>query len=190
MAINSFDTLSARIAQYLKRQDLAALIPDFISLAEETFDKTIYTKDRRVSYIFTPMQDVNSLPSDWRRVIEVYMFGKLLDFFPDDFNSQHIRHGYQIQGNQIIFAVPQLGLTRIDYYQTLEALSDSNESNWLLESSPSCYLYGTLCQAAIYMRDDARLAQWSGLLDLAISNLSDDDELTQRPESTLVMRAG
>lgn len=197
MAIESFDDLVTNMAFYMKRQDLSSLIPNFIQLAESTFDKTVYVKARRVSYIFTPLQAVNPLPSDWKRVIQVWVLGQQLDFFPSDWDSAYaggtipqISNGYQIVDNNLVLSVRQLALTQLDYYQTLEGLSTANESNWLLEAAPDVYLWGALSQAAIYMRDNTLLGTWSSLASAAMQQFVDDDTLSQRPESTLTIRAG
>lgn len=193
MSIESYDDLQARMALYLKRQDLAALIPDFIMLAEEQFDNTIFTRARRDSFIITPYDYTLQLPSGWKRVIDVWYDSKQLQFRGPGVTTAYSGSStpdaygiYQIVGNTLAFSASsaQLGaLLQIDYYDTLEGLSDTNESNWLLEDSPTTYLFGSLVQAAIYARDDQRLQLWSTLMDQAIAAMLTSDGLSQTPEN-------
>jgi hypothetical protein len=194
----SYAQLQTLMGQYMKRQDLNNLIPSFISLAEEWFDDNVYTRARRDTYTFALLQNVVQLPSDWKRVIKAYYNGNNLDFMPMEFNSAYakgnpnnIYNGYQIIGDNVSISVQDLGgICQIDYYTTLEPLSDTNTSNWLLEDSPNTYLFGSLYQAGIYMRDDARAQQWMMLRDMAIQSKVDADERAKSVEAPLTIRAG
>src|SRR5215469_1366150 len=180
--IENYSQLQTLMAQYMKRQDLNNLIPTFISLAEEWFDDNVYTKARRSQYIFVPNQNVTPLPSDWKRTINTWYNGQRMEFFPSDFNGAYAGgspyenvNTIQIIGDNIVINQAQLGGTcQIDYYVTLEPLSDTNVSNWLLEDSPTTYLYGSLAVAGVYMRDDTRAVQWQTLRDMAIQSKIDD----------------
>jgi len=196
MSIASYSDLQSKMAQFLKRQDLTALLPDFIRIAEQHFDRNIYTRSRRASFSLTPSGTQVSLPSDWGRLIRAYYNGKTLDYFPNDFSSGYangqtnrIGYGYQIEGDTLSLSVPQLGgVLRVDYCTVIEPLSTSNTSNWLLEDAPDIYLYGALHEAAVYIRDDARMTLWLQKRDAAVQDLIDDDTAAKVPEQPLVMR--
>jgi hypothetical protein len=186
------------MAQYMKRQDLTNLIPTFINMAEEWFDDNVYTRARRDSYIFAVNQSVMQLPSDWKRIINAWYNGIRMEFYPSDFNGAYANgspyvqaNTIQIEGdNAVLNVVTYGGICQIDYYTTLEPLSDTNVSNWLLEDSPTTYLFGALTQAGIYMRDDARAMQWQQLRDMAIDSKISDTERSKTQEGPLTIRAG
>lgn len=46
------------------------------------------------------------------------------------------------------------------YYKKLDALSDSNTSNWLITDVPDLILFASLCEAAPWTQDDARIPLW------------------------------
>lgn len=194
--IADYDDLQTTMQRFMKRNDLASLIPDFISIAENHFDRNIYTRQRLSSFSITTSGSQIGLPSDWGRVKRAYYNGKTLDYFPGDFESGYangentrIGYGYQILGDTLSLSVPQFGqVLRIDYYTVIEPLSDTNPSNWLLEDAPDVYLYGALHEAAVYMRDDTRMTLWLQKRDAAIQDLIDDDNLAKVPEQPLVMR--
>lgn len=196
MGIASYSDLQTSMKRWLKRADLSDLFPDFIMLAEAHFDRTIYTRNARATFQITPGSPRVSLPSDWRRVIRAYYGGATLAPFPADFDSayagssnQPIAFGYQIQGSTLTLSVPQLGQAlRLDYYTVIEPLSDTNQSNWLLEDAPDVYLFGALHEAAVYTRDDARATLWGQKRDAAVGELIDDDTAAKVPEQPLTIR--
>lgn len=201
MTIESYDDLQARMAKYLKRADLVELIPDFIMLAEEQFDNTIFTRARRDSFIITPYEYTLQLPSGWKRVIDAWYDSRQLQFRGAGTNTAYSNtdapdaYGvYQIVGNTFAFSAAnaQLGAKlQIDYYDSLEPLSETNVSNWLLEDSPTTYLFGALVQAAIYTRDDSRLQLWTAMMEQATNAMLTADTLSQTPENgPLVISAG
>lgn len=200
MSILSYSDLQTNVAAYAKRQDLSALIPTFISLAEEWFNRELKVKARRTSFLVTPTQPNVAIPSDSQKIIKVWYGGLQLDFFPPSFNSsyaggplqaQDFWNGYQIDGDTLTLGVPQMGqVLQIDYYQQLEPLSDTNVSNWLLEDGQTAYLFGTLMQLAIYTRDLTSLQLWQTLRDQAIASMEQDDDESQRPDDPLTIRAG
>jgi hypothetical protein len=196
--IQVYDDLIAAVAKYIKRQDLAAMIPDWIQFAEDYFDKKIYVTARRASYIATPLQAVFPMPSDVKQPIQAYMGGHELDFYPIGWDSQYaggtarvISNGWQIIGNFISLSVPQLAqVFQLDYYQTLEGLSTTNESNWLLEDAPSIYLCGVLHEGFSYTRDVEKATYWLQKRDFMIESYIDDDTSSRHPAGQLTMRAG
>ena len=193
----SYSQLQTTMQKYMKRMDLNALIPTFIGLAEEWLDENVYTLARETSYVFTPLQAVNPLPSDYKRIIRVWANGELLDFFPTDFDSSYaggsiptIGNGYQLVNNNLVLSVPQFTKTQIDYYAILEGLSDTNVSNWLFEDSPNTYLWASLVQAAIYMRDTNLQTTWDALLQRSLGSYQSDDDKARYMDGPLTIRAG
>lgn len=198
MPVTDYNSLVTDVQKYLKRQDLSAMLPDFIQFAEDYFDKKIYVNARRSQFIWTPQGAVFASPSDMKQPIQAYYMGRLLDFFPIGFESSYaggngakLAFGYQFIGNNISLSVPQYGqVFTLDYYKTLEPLSTSNPSNWLMEDSPSIYLAGVLFEAFAYVRDLEKSAYWLQKRDGAIQDYIDDDVSSRHPQGPLTIRAG
>lgn len=191
MPLQSYSDLQASMGRWLKRPDLQGLFPDFITLAEQNFDRKIKTRSRRGRYSITPTTNRVALPTDWGRVISAEFGSKPLDFFAASSDVRMIAFGYQVKGDTLILTVPQLG-QRLDleYYVLIEPLSTSNTSNWLLEDAPDIYLWGALAEAADYIRDDANQQKWLARRDQAISDFVDDDSEAKTPQDQpLDMRA-
>lgn len=191
MSLTSFTDLQASMKKWLKRPDLETMFPDFVLLAEQHFDRTIKTRARRSHFAITPSTGYVSLPSDWGRVINAKFGGRPLDFFPASTDERRIVFGYRILGDKLALTVPQLG-QRLDlhYYIAIEGLSDSNQSNWLLEDAPDIYLWGALAEGADYIRDSESRDKYIARRDAAIAEFIDDDAESKTPEDQpLDMRA-
>lgn len=201
MALTDYSQLQASIADYLNREDLSAVIPDFISLAEARLNRVIRNRRMVTQATITIDGQYEALPTD-------YLESKLLvinDTTPyacefrtlassADINWQ--RDGtagkpayYSVSGLQFQFT-PTPDATynaTLTYYAKIEALS-SVGINWLLLSHPDIYLYASLLQAAPYLHDDERLMVWGGLLKTALDELEVEDQRAQYNASPLVMR--
>lgn len=49
----------------------------------------------------------------------------------------------------------------LDYYAQLQTLSGNTSTNWVSTYHPDLYIYGMLKEAAVFLKDDARLAGWT-----------------------------
>lgn len=198
MPIVDYNSLVAKAQMFLKRQDLSGMLPDFIQFAEDYFDKNVYVNARRAQFIWTPQSGVFASPSDMKQPIQAYYMGRLLDFFPIGFESSYaggngnkLAFGYQLVGDNISLSVPQFGqVFTLDYYKTLEPLSPSNPSNWLLEDAPTVYLAGVLFEAFAYIRDYEKSAYWMQKRDATMQDYIDDDTASRHPQGPLTIRAG
>jgi len=210
MTIQSYADLQSAVGAWLKRPDLiASQVPNFIMLAEQLFERKIYTRARRANYTTTPTDSLVELPSDWCKIIRAYYNGRTLPFFPNDLESSYaggpnnaIRFGYQLQGDNMTLSVSGNstgfgnnndgllvpGVLSIDYYTVLESLSTANTSNWLLEDAPDLYLAGALFEGFMYVLDAQIASFWQGRRDQAIQDLIDDDSFSRTPEQPLVRR--
>lgn len=185
MALNSYSSLKSSIADWLNRDDLTSVIPDFISLAEAQLERRLPTQKtikRANASIDTPF---SALPSDFLSCKSLVLTStaptQQLIFLTEDeldakkyvYRTSGTPKYFALVGNQIeVLPAPDTSYTaELTYSATLAKLSDSNTSNWLLERHPDVYLYGALLQAAPYLRDDDRIATWSALYETAVNDI-------------------
>lgn len=62
-------------------------------------------------------------------------------------------------------------LYSLDYYGAVRALQGNTDSNWISTYHFDLYLYGALNEAAIFLKDDARLAKWSQVFGARLASL-------------------
>ena len=202
MALDTFAGLKATIADYLNRDDLTAIIPSFITIAEAKFNRKLRTRQmikRANGQIETAFF---AYPSDWLQAKEfqlntnpIVRLQFVTEAYGDELKAnRYVSIGqpayYTITGTQLEF-IPAPDSTysaELTYYAKIPALSDANTSNWLLAYAPDLYLYGALMEAAPYLKDDERLPVWS---QMYINSLGDIEVADQRASvsSTPLVRA-
>lgn len=202
MALDTFAGLKATIADYLNRDDLTAIIPSFITIAEAKFNRKLRIRQmikRANGQIETAFF---AYPSDWLQAKEfqlntnpIVRLQFVTEAYGDELKAnRYVSIGqpayYTITGTQLEF-IPAPDSTysaELTYYAKIPALSDANTSNWLLAYAPDLYLYGALLEAAPYLKDDERLAVWS---QMYINSLGDIEVADQRASvsSTPLVRA-
>ena len=64
------------------------------------------------------------------------------------------------------------------YYERVQPLDSSNQTNWFTQYAPQALLYGSLLQAMPFLRNDERIPMWQAQYDLIIQTLKTED--TQR----------
>lgn len=210
MALTTYAELVASVADWLNRTDLTSQVPDFIALMEADFDADVRTARHRrricrstgeidseyetlpANYLaiqsleialddrswrlehITPEEMANRKQAvdDWRDALEDEN-SDLTDVPPKYFS---------IVGTEVrLFPEPETTYTMLmNVYEKLYALA-TYDTNWLLETYPQAYLYGSLLQAAPYLKDDERVPVWQALYDQAIQKIETSDPLPNDP---------
>ena len=187
--IADYDELKAAIADFLNREDLAAVIPTFIRLAESQIarDMRHWLQEKKVR---TSLNEAfEFLPDDWLATIslrhadgtEIQQVGLM------EMSSLHAveRAGkptyYRVEAGRIeVYPVPDVGYdVDLVYFARIPALSASAPTNWLLTNHPDILLYGSLLHSAPYLTDDARVAVWSALYSAAMQSVQRDSDLAR-----------
>ena len=205
MAISTYAELQTAAANWLDRTDLGTRIPEFIDLAESTFNRTIrnhrmitkndsYSLDSR--YVNLPTDTLEVI----RIVVDVSPQITLQYLTPEEIaemrgsNSSGRPQYYTVIGgstNQIelLRSPDQTYTSSIVYYTKIPALSDSATTNWLLTNNPDIYLFGTLVEAFPYLMNDERMPMWNARLDKALNELKLQGEREMHTGSSLRMRS-
>ena len=190
MAINSYSTLQTAVSNWLDRDDLSDRIPEFISLAEATFNRVL-----RIRAMETTLADTtpsgskeDSLPDGYLQLREIHLttspIVSLAYITPEI--MYRIRSGsisgkptnYTILGDNILFGpTPDSAYDySITYYKAFTELSDAAPTNWLILNAPDLYLYGTLLQAEPFLMNDERVGLWEKGVRQVIGDLQQQDD--------------
>ena len=200
MALDTFAGLKATIADYLNRDDLTAIIPSFITIAEAKFSRKLRTRQmikRAEGQIETAFF---TYPADWLQAKEfqlntnpIVRLQFVTEAYGDELKAnRYVSIGqpayYTITGTQLEF-IPAPDSTysaELTYYAKIPALSDANTSNWLLAYAPDLYLYGALLEASPYLKDDERLATWGQLFANSLGDIEVADQRASVSSTPLV----
>jgi len=198
MAITTYDELKSAIADWLQRDDLTAVIPTFIALAEVQLFRTVRHR-RMISRATTTVdEEYEELPADFLEIISAKLdtspprvltsIGILAMEDKKEGDETNTPEFYAIIGDNLTFYPRPSGSDTLEiiYYAKPDALSDDNASNALLEECPDLYLYGALLQAAPYLGDDGRIATWGALYQQRMTDLENADSASQVGATKLV----
>jgi hypothetical protein len=191
----------------VNRSDLTSRIPEFITLAEARMRRDL--RLRNIQVLDFTASEQYALPSTFKATVDLYHdggdnWGRIKMVSPGELSERKARHGdlgvplfaSVIDGpddaNQhyLRFAPEPSGSysLRMIYEGDLESLSDSNTTNWLLDSSPDIYLWATLACAEGYLQEDERVGLWKKEYDQAVNEFERNQKarehsgpLTPRP---------
>lgn len=201
MAITTYAELKTAIGDWLNRDDLDSVIPNFISLVEAQFNRTIRHRKMVTRSDATLDTPYFAVPSDWLQTIRFQLntnpVTPLLFVTPEQALEESMVYSagqqplfYTTIGQQ--FQVVPTPDTSYDaellYYAKIPALSDSATTNWLLTESPDLYLYGALIQSAPYLKEDERINVWAGLYQRLFDDMMLADERARIGSSKLKTR--
>jgi hypothetical protein len=193
MSISTYSELKAAVANFLARDDLTAIIPDFIQLAEATMSRELETRsqEKRSTATLTSGDEYISLPTDLREVREVKLNTTpltVLNYYSPVALDQTYSsggtgkpQGYSIVGDEMkLRPIPDSGYTaEIIYVGSLVPLSDTNATNNVLTRSPDAYLYGALAEAYAYLLDETRAGQYMSRFQSALEQIKVDEQRSQ-----------
>lgn len=198
----NYTTLKSSVADWLNRQDLTSVIPTFISLAEADLNRSVRHRQMLGRATTTLDSHFTALPTDFLEAKNVQLNTNPLTSlkYVTMEHADLLRRGdatgqpkyYTIIGDTLeVVPVPSTDYEiELTYYKQIPALSDDNLTNWLINSHPDVYLYGTLMQSAPYLKDDERVGVWGSLYRQFVSDLNLSSDKAESSGSTLVMRTG
>lgn len=179
----NYTELKAAISDWTHRADMATPAATFVVLAEERLqDLKLNRFTTSATLTVTAGQSSVALPAD-------YLEGRGLAGGSWDWTlctpEQLIRtaegsgevHSYAIYGGNLVLPyapTEDLDLT-LAYFQTLDPLSDSNTTNWVLTYHPGAYLWLALAEAALYVGNEAKRLVFESRAQLALEALRQRD---------------
>lgn len=186
MAISTYSELKSAVADFLNRDDLTSTIDTFIDLAEVQLNRDVrhWRMEQRSEAEID--DQYLTLPSDWLETVRITVEDTVpyaLNLLSRDEIQDRRLRGANVSGKPVYYAhvagelelYPTPDATyniELLYIQKVDALSDSNTSNWLLVQAPDLYLYAVLLETAIYLRDDERIAAYAGMYQSKLAALN------------------
>ena len=200
MALSNYSELQTAVANWLDRDDLTARIPEFISLCEARFNRSL--RIRAMETLDTSVSTVAgtktiALPTGYVQMRDIHLTGnpivQLQYVTPEIMNRIHAGSDsgkptvYTVIGDNISLGPTPDAVysTSMLYYKTFDALSDSSPTNWVITNAPDVYLYGTLLEAEPFLMNDARVQLWSTALTESINKLQEQDNKDRHSGSAL-----
>ena len=187
--MQNYTDLQAIVADYLMRSDLGHVIPTFIRNGESRINKRVRHRLMESTDALTfDANGVAGLPEDFvelRSLSVVHQGTKVfLEHVEPDSAEWLFRH--RPSQPKYFTLVHEDAVTRpifegagdLNYYARIPALTEIAPTNWLLEKFPEVYLYGSLIEGAVYLRDPALLAHFAELFNESTMGVMMDRRLS------------
>jgi len=199
----NYGQLKQAIANRLGRTNLTPVIPDFVALGEAR----LYNGFKDIEVSVAPLRlramlaretaSLAALPERFLAVDRLTVNDgagpRTLDYVtPERFANlaptgfaryfTHQDGGIAIEGGTpAAFA--------LSYYRRFPALMADSDTNWLLETAPTLYLYSALIEAYAHLKDEARIPTAARMFAAAANALIDADQVERHSGSTLTIGA-
>ncbi len=184
--VSTYDGLVEAIVATLQDSTLTTHAPRFIYLAESRFNRLLYNLEME-GVSTSPAAARMALPTDFRALRSIHLATDPL--MPLSYMSPDVFHtswafsttgkpqNYSIIANEIVLgpSPDDTYSVSLTYMRGLVGLSESNTSNWLLESHADLYLYASLMHAEFFGWNDARLPVIKAFVDEMIAELNAAD---------------
>ena len=198
----TYAELKTAIANYLNRSDLTSEMDTFIDNVEAELNRRLRTKDMIKRATATADSQYLTVPTDWVEAINVEITsGNFSPLFQQSIESLDVyrKSNNNQTGQPIYFAMvddsielaptPDVEYTlQLTYYAKINALSDSNTSNFVSTSHPDVYLYGALKHASIYLMEDERIPMFTAQFEKALEEMRMEQEKSAFGKGSLMQR--
>ena len=193
-AVMTYSSLVADISSYLERTDQATLekIPTFIMLAEQVIAAEIKFLGNLTPMTSTMVanQAVIDKPARWHKTVSMNVtvggvrqpvflrtYEYLREYWPDptqtDAPKYYADYDYT---HWLIAPTPDDDYNfEVLYYERIQPLDSSNQTNWFTIYAPQALLYGTLLQAMPFLKNDERIPMWQAQYDKIMQVLKAED---------------
>lgn len=190
----TYTSLVDDIASYLERSDSQTLakIPTFIMLAEQVIASEIKFLGNLTVNNSTMVigEAVIPKPARWHKTVSMNVvvagerqpvflrkYEYLREYWPDaTATGTPVYYADYDYTHWLIAPTPAAAYTfEILYYQRLQPLDDTNQTNWFTEYAPQALLYGALLQAMPFLKNDERIPMWQAQYQQIIQTLKTED---------------
>ena len=198
----NYAELKTNIANYLNRSDLTSEIDIFIDNTEAELNRNLRVADLVKRATATAENQYLSLPTDWLEAINIeitsnnfrplmQMSIESLDVYRRSINNKTGQPiYYAIVDNTLELAPsPDASYTlQLTYYGKIDALSDTNTSNFVLSTHPDVYLYGSLKHASVFLMEDERAPLFNAQFEKSLDEIKLQQEKRDFGKGSLVQR--
>jgi hypothetical protein len=179
--VTDYTTLQDHIADTLNRSAAAftAVVPNFIQQFEAKAKNDFRLRSLTDRGVVSVSADALALPSDFYSLEDWYHDGdtyfgpieivsrNLIGKLKASYGKTGVPQFASIVDGKVSFApVPdQAYNTKMTYWRQVTNLSATNTTNWLLDKAPDIYIYGSMVEAHIYLKDSVKAGEAQAVLD-------------------------
>jgi len=193
-SVMTYDSLTENIQSYLNRTDTATLekIPLFIMLAEQIIASQIKFLGNLTVNTSTMVANtaVIDKPARWHKTVSMNVlvngerfpvllrkYEYLREYAPiATVTGIPVYYGDYDYTHWLVAPTPDVAYNyEVLYYERIQPLDSSNQTNWFTIYAPQALLYGSLLQAMPYIKNDERSMMWKANYDQIMQTLKAED---------------
>ncbi len=190
----TYDSLVADVSSYLERTDTATLqkIPTFIMLAEQIIASQIKFLGNLtpMTSTMTANQPIIDKPARWHKTVSMNVtvggvktpvllrkYEYLREYWPNPTETGvPAYYGDYDYTHWLVAPTPDDDYVfEVLYYERVQPLDSSNQTNWFTQYAPQALLYGSLLQAMPFLKNDSRMQMWQAQYDAIMQTLKQED---------------
>jgi hypothetical protein len=193
-SVMTYDSLAENVQSYLERTDTSTIekIPLFIMLAEQQIALDIKFLGNLIvnTSTMTIGENIIAKPARWRKTVSMNAtvagqrvpvllrkYEYLREYAPDPtvtgIPQYYCDYDYT---HWLVAPTPDVAYNfEVLYYERVQPLDSSNQSNWFTEYAPQALLYGSLLQAMPFLKNDPRVGLWQTLYSQTVAALKNED---------------
>lgn len=190
----TYTNLVSDIEKYLERTDTVTIerIPTFIGLAEQVLAADLKFLGNLTVATSTMVQGeaIIDKPARWRKTVSMNVtvagerkpillrrYEYLREYWPDPANQDvplfYTDYDYT---HWLIAPTPDDDYAyEVLYYERVQPLDSSNQTNWFTQYAPQALLYGSLLQAMPFLKNDDRIPMWQQQYTAIVNTLKTED---------------
>lgn len=194
--VMTYTSLAADIESYLERTDTATVqkIPTFIMLAEQIIASQLKALGNLTVNTSTMVANnpIIAKPARWRKTVSFNLtnasnrqpvllrkYEYLRNYWPNPIEvDQPLYYADYDYDHWFVAPTPdQAYVFEVLYYERVQPLDASNQTNWFTEYAPQALLYGALLQAMPFLKNDPRMGMWQQQYNGIMEALVNEDKL-------------
>jgi len=170
----TYSNLITTIEQYLERSDAAVVnqIPVAITLCEFEIAQQMKSlgQQKVVESTLSIGNPVIAKPARWRKTVSFNVTGPngpqpvllrkyeyLLNYNTGGSNGIPLYYADYDYNHWFISPAPDQAYPfEVLYYERIQPLDSTNQTNWITQNAPNAYIYGTLLQMMPFLKNDQR----------------------------------
>jgi len=193
----NFTSLKADLRAYLERGSVIDTtvydqLPRLINNAEREIARALKIQGfiNVVNSVMTNTEEAYAKPNRWRQTISMWITvgTERVEIFPRSYEycrtywpnpaltgvpKFYADYNYL---NWLISPTPAADYVwEILYYQLLELLDDTIQTNWLTDYAPTTLLYRSLLECTPFLKNDDRIPVWENMYKESLGNLNTED---------------
>jgi len=195
-SVMTYTSLVENIESYMERNDTTTVdkIPLFIMLAEQVIASRIkFLGNLTVNTsTMTASTSIIDKPARWHKTVSMNItvdgerqpvllrkYEYLREYWPNATSTATpLYYSDYDYTHWLVAPTPNLAYTfEVLYYERIQPLDSSNQTNWFTIYAPQALLYGSLLQAMPFLKNDERIPMWQSQYDAIMATLAEEDKL-------------